>query len=221
MTWRSWPCAGILTAHRLVIGYNAKRKRYNMRRTRSPRPFHDARKDCLMRSGLFVMAAVLVFLFVHAGGGEDAVGDAIFPGQLEVAHAQQAPNQRPFITTWQTYADNQTITIPLKGDDIIIFWGDGTYDNTELGVHRYTVPGTYTVSIYGDLKAMSLYDSPDASKLMSIEQWGDASWTSMADAFRGASNMVYRATDTPNLNHVANMSGMFRGASSFNGDLST
>ena len=43
----------------------------------------------------------------------------------------------------------------------------------------------------------------------------------MGGAFQSASNMVYRATDAPNLSGVINMSGMFGGASSFNGDLSS
>ena len=39
-------------------------------------------------------------------------------------------------------------------------------------------------------------------------------------AFGGTTNMVYRATDVPDLSGVTDMSGMFFGAHSFNGDIS-
>lgn len=39
---------------------------------------------------------------------------------LPFAHAQQAPDQRPFITTWKTDAANQAITIPLVGSGMTI-----------------------------------------------------------------------------------------------------
>ncbi|MEX0721467.1 MAG: BspA family leucine-rich repeat surface protein [Balneolaceae bacterium] len=42
----------------------------------------------------------------------------------------------------------------------------------------------------------------------------------MFSAFNSAENMIYNATDVPNLSKVTNMSLMFSGASSFNGDLS-
>ncbi|MYL11344.1 MAG: BspA family leucine-rich repeat surface protein, partial [Cenarchaeum sp. SB0669_bin_11] len=139
---------------------------------------------------------------------------------LPFAHAQD--DAKPFITTWETTAANQTVTIPLVGSDLTVYWGDGTNSTgvTGTATHTYANPGTYQVLFYGGLEAILLDGHPDASKLVSIEQWGDASWMSMADAFRGASNMIYRATDAPDLSRVTDMSGMFFEASSFNGDLS-
>ena len=43
----------------------------------------------------------------------------------------------------------------------------------------------------------------------------------MEGAFRGASNMVYGATDAPDLSGVTNMTGMFGGALAFDGNLSS
>ena len=43
----------------------------------------------------------------------------------------------------------------------------------------------------------------------------------MSNAFAGASNMIYMATDTPDLSLVTDMSDMFAFASSFNGDLNS
>ena len=39
----------------------------------------------------------------------------------------------------------------------------------------------------------------------------------MENAFRGASNMEYRATDAPDLSRVTDMDSMFSFASDFNG----
>ena len=140
-----------------------------------------------------------------------------------IPDAQQAPGQIPFITTWKTDAANQTITIPLSGADMTIHWGDGTNSTGIFGdaTHTYTNPGIYEVSVYGGLEAISLDGNPDAAKLVSIDQWGDASWVTMESAFKGASNMVYEATDAPDLSRVTDMSSMFYRATSFNGDISS
>ncbi|MBI1658717.1 MAG: BspA family leucine-rich repeat surface protein, partial [Thaumarchaeota archaeon] len=168
------------------------------------------------------MAAALVLLFVHVGGEAGAVDDAALQGQFGVAHAQQAPDQIPFVTTWRTDAANQTISIPLAGSDMTIHWGDGTSSTGVSGTatHAYANPGTHTVSVYGGLEAISLGGHPDAAKLVSVDQWGDVSWTTMRSAFEGAANMVYAAADAPDLSRVTDMSQMFANAVSFNGDIS-
>jgi len=174
-----------------------------------------------MRPGLLATAAALAFLFAHAGGGAGAVGDAALPGQFGVAHAQ--PDQLPFITTWKTDAANQTITIPLVGSGMAISWGDGAVSIGVSGIatHAYANPGTYEVSVYGGLEAISLDGHPDAARLVSIDQWGDVPWRTMGSAFSGAANMAYAATDAPDLSRVTDMSQMFRGATAFNGDISS
>ena len=128
-----------------------------------------------------------------------------------------------FVTTWTTAIPNQTIRLPVTGYDITIDWGDG---NTVTGVsgpqnHAYTEPGTYTVIVTGGLERFHLDNGPGGTSLSSINQWGNSSWTSMEAAFHGASNMVYRVTDDPVLSRVTDMSSMFAGAASFNGNIST
>lgn len=62
---------------------------------------------------------------------------------LPFAHAQQTPNQHPFIATWKTNIANQTITIPLVGSGMTIHRGDGTI-STSIAVtanHTYVNPG--------------------------------------------------------------------------------
>ena len=130
----------------------------------------------------------------------------------------------PFVTTWQTTSANEAITIPAEGT-YGIDWGDGFIDTPVNGTrtHEYASVGIYTVSIYGDLESISLAGNrTNAAKLLSIDQWGDIEWTTMAGAFEGAQNMDYYATDTPNLSNVTDMSAMFAGASDFfTGDLSS
>ncbi len=59
----------------------------------------------------------------------------------------------------------------------------------------------------------------NAEKLQTIEQWGSIQWESFEAAFRGAVNLTYNATDTPDLSGVTDMSVMFADARSFNGDI--
>ena len=130
-----------------------------------------------------------------------------------------------FVTTWQTTQANERITIPV-GDATGIYtidWGDGHTSANVSGDQRHTYDdaGTYTVSITGDFTRFLLAGGlANAQKLQSIEQWGDMRWESMERAFKDASNMVYHATDVPNLSGVTSMHKMFLRASSFDGDLS-
>ena len=128
-----------------------------------------------------------------------------------------------FITTWTASDSDKSITLPMKGMYSIL-WGDGSNSTnvSDSQSHTYSTAGTYTVTVLGDgLKSISLFsDNANALQLESIEQWGGTEWTTMDDAFEGASNMVYRATDAPDLSKVTHTSGMFWGASSFDGDLS-
>ena len=132
---------------------------------------------------------------------------------------------RPFITTWETDAANQEITIPVGSSSASYYidWGDGAIEADVTGDrnHTYAGAGNHTVYISGGFERINLDNGASASKLRSIDQWGDTQWTSMENAFSGAHNMVYRATDVPDLSGVRDMGGMFRTASSFDGDLSS
>ena len=131
-----------------------------------------------------------------------------------------------FITTWTTDSASQTVTIPV-GDSTASYnvdWGDGSADTGVSGnqTHTYGAADTYTVSISGGFERIHLGGgtAANAALLASVEQWGNASWTSMEGAFAGTSNMAYNATDVPDLSKVTDTSDMFRASSSFNGDLS-
>ena len=130
-----------------------------------------------------------------------------------------------FVTTWTTATANESIEIPVGGatGQYTVDWGDGSQETvTGNALHRYSNAGTYTVSISGDFTRINLGDDRyNAQKLQSIQQWGDIRWSSMNNAFKYASNMVYNATDVPILSDVNDMSGMFSQASSFDGDISS
>ena len=131
-----------------------------------------------------------------------------------------------FITTWRTTTANESITIPVHTAtgryDVI--WGDGTISENVRGdkTHPYATSGNHTVTILGGFEMLRLdgLSRTNASKLMSVDQWGAIGWTSMESAFYRASNMEYRATDSPDLSRVRTMIHMFDGAKKFNGNIS-
>jgi len=130
--------------------------------------------------------------------------------------------QKPFITTWETTTDKESITIPTTGEgyNYTVDWGDGSSDSELTGdaTHEYDTAGIYTVSISGDFPRM-FFDFGGANQIMTIEQWGDIEWASMERAFAGCDSLTYNAIDKPDLSKVTNLVDMFNGADSFNGDL--
>ena len=137
------------------------------------------------------------------------------------------PPAGDFVTTWETTSANEQIrfkTTVASGDNFTVDWGDGSVDTvTSDGrlSHTYADAGSHTVTISGDLTRFFLVGGAHPQKLQSIDHWGSIGWTTMESAFKGASNMEYSATDKPDLSSVASMSGMFSGATSFNGDISS
>ncbi len=130
-----------------------------------------------------------------------------------------------FVTTWAATETDKAITIPVDGatGSYTVDWGDGTTNSSVSGdiSHTYDEPGDYAVNISGDFTRIYLGGDPaNAAQLRSIDQWGNASWTSMASAFKGASNMRLYAPDSPDLSDVTDMSSMFEDAFFFDGNLS-
>ncbi|MFN6945866.1 MAG: BspA family leucine-rich repeat surface protein [Cytophagaceae bacterium] len=131
----------------------------------------------------------------------------------------------PFITTWQTSEADESITIPTTdtGYSYTVDWGDGSTDETIYtsdATHEYAAAGTYTVTISGDFPRIYFNNSGDKEKILTVEQWGDNRWTSMARAFEGCGQLSIPASDIPNLDQVTDMSYMFSGATAFNDDIS-
>ncbi len=138
------------------------------------------------------------------------------------------PASKPFITTWQTTAANETITIPTAAGETYNYtvdWGDGTTPTVETGdaTHTYGTAGVHTVSISGVFPRIYFNNSGDKDKILTIEQWGDIEWNSMREAFEGCSqlNITNPLIDTPDLSKVTDCSFMFNFATVFNGDISS
>ena len=158
----------------------------------------------------------------HSSNVNEYALSSVYP--LSVV-SNMVPADDHFVTTWRTGADNETVTIPVYSGPTYyytVIWGDGTNSTGVTGdaSHTYAAAGDHQVRIYGIFLGIHLDGHADASKLASIDQWGSNQWASMASAFKGASSMKYEATDAPDLSGVTNMTRMFSGAESFNGDLS-
>ena len=171
-----------------------------------------------------VDANATLILTLTADDGTATSSDTMTITVTDVPDALPPPSA--FVTTWRTTANNESITIPVGGatGTYTIDWGDGAISADVTGdqTHAYDTAGTHTVSISGDFARIYLNgDHPNAAKLQSIDQWGDTTWESMEYAFKGASSMVYRAADSPDLSGTTSMRYMFAGATSFNGDLSS
>jgi surface protein len=92
---------------------------------------------------------------------------------------------------------------------------DGTFDVTGLTdpvIHDFGIAGTYTIRIGGVYDYFSFFGGGDAEKILSVDQWGTNSWSTMFRAFEDASNLQIFATDTPDLSNVTSMFSMFSGA---------
>jgi surface protein len=68
-----------------------------------------------------------------------------------------------------------------------------------------------------NFQAININASTDVSRLVDIENWGIAKWTSMESAFYGCNNLNISATDVPNLSGVLSMAQMFGNCTSLNG----
>ncbi len=140
--------------------------------------------------------------------------------------------QSPFITTWNTantgVSNSDQITIPSNGSNMTLYWEDvnDPLINGSLPLYNGNVTvtfpqsGEYRVEISGGLTRINFTNGGDKLKLLSIEQWGDINWTSFQNSFSGCSNMIYNATDAPNLAFVSNFNLAFQDCVLFNGDLS-
>ena len=94
----------------------------------------------------------------------------------------------PFITTWETKADGESITIPTTGTgySYTVNWGDGTSDTTIYtgnATHPYATIGEYDVKITGTFPRIYFNNGGDKAKIIAIKSWGSIEWQSMADAF--------------------------------------
>lgn len=127
-------------------------------------------------------------------------------------------------TTKPGTSTNMQFTIPATGAGYnysVDCDNDGVIDATGLTgryICNYGATGVYTLRISGAFPRFYFNNGDDKLKLLSVDQWGTGQWTSMAQAFYGASNMDVRATDAPDLSRVTSMSNMFMDARNLRGE---
>lgn len=135
-------------------------------------------------------------------------------------------NQSEFITTWKTDnsgdSANDTITLPLlepaRGGvyNFNVDWGDGSDDNITTynqaeTTHTYSTPGTYTVTISGQIASWSFTltsNNSDPQKLINISNWGTFQPVEN-QAFKNCSNLDVTATDAPDLSLTTSIEQFF------------
>ncbi|MEX0363160.1 MAG: BspA family leucine-rich repeat surface protein, partial [Allomuricauda sp.] len=170
---------------------------------------------------------------IEVGDGTDTVQETITIVVENVIDAPYDLEKSSFVFTMETTEANESVTLGIAEGgnyNYILDWGDGTIEEVSCyntpPEHTYTVADIYTISVNTDgidngAFSRILWDNnPDATKVKSIEQWGTIKWGSFSNAFEGCTNMVYNATDAPDLENVTSLWAMFYGCSSFNGDLS-
>lgn len=131
-------------------------------------------------------------------------------------------------------AADVTLTLPLRGTvDAIIDWG--TEDANSRCVRKVTTPGnvscTYSeaidglgpfeVRVGGTVTQFGAGNTayPNVDKIKKVNSWGSLGLTSLSGAFNGASGLTQVPTDFPE--SVTNISYLFKGAQTFNQDLSS
>jgi gliding motility-associated-like protein len=124
-----------------------------------------------------------------------------------------------FITTWETTVANESIQIPALGSITAVDWGDGTVttDGAQQPTHTYVNPGTYQITVSGDLTRIAFSGGSYRNYILSVDQWGCSQWTTMVSAFNGCSNLVVNATDTPDLSIATDLQSMFFSCTSLGG----
>ncbi len=141
----------------------------------------------------------------------------------------------PFVMTVNSGPD-RTFTVPTNEGHAYVY--DYSVDCDNDGVDEFTgqtgdvtctydlADHNYTVAIRGKFPAIRFGKDheigvagyrTDHDKLMAIDRWGDQRWETMFYAFAYCGNMIYRATDRPDLSGVESLAYMFDHASKFNG----
>ncbi|WP_298311328.1 BspA family leucine-rich repeat surface protein [uncultured Aquimarina sp.] len=130
-----------------------------------------------------------------------------------------------FITTWSA----NEITIHTNTDftyNYNVDWNnDGVVDESGITgdiTHTFDTDEEHTIRITGTFPAIRFIDATtlEASKIISVDQWGTGAWLSMEGAFADCSNLEVPAIDVPDLSNVSSLRFMFIATSIANPDVS-
>ncbi|MFP4402562.1 MAG: BspA family leucine-rich repeat surface protein [Candidatus Nanoarchaeia archaeon] len=167
------------------------------------------------------------------GGGGGSSSHSGVEGGSGVVIIKYTLPKKHFISQWNTSLgdSSNTITLPLieSGNySFLVDWGDGNRDfitnwNQSEISHTYSSQGVYTIQLIGDLIEGFNFNQTNGvhrEKIINVEEWGNISLGNNGAYFRGAKNVNFNATDSPNLNQTTNMSKTFENATLFNSDIS-
>ena len=159
-----------------------------------------------------------------ANDGTDDSNEATV--RIEITAVRHAPFRMRVKTDNPGPSDDNQFTIPTAYGQTYDYSVDCDDDGTDEVTHvsgvytcEYDTEGNYTIAIRGDFPQIIFGEGTDASKLLSIEEWGTIHWRSFASAFSTCQNMEIHAPDTPDLSEVTSMRYMFYGASKLNQDI--
>ena len=100
---------------------------------------------------------------------------------------------------------------------------DGVWDTTGISGDYtciYTVSGDHIITIEGAFPQIDFNATGDANKTLSVEQWGNQSWTSMENAFAGCERLQINSNaGSPDLSGVTSMRNMFFNAKEMNNSI--
>ncbi len=147
-------------------------------------------------------------------------GDIQLSGECEVkplVFKIKTDNPGESCSTCLTLENSTTIPVDIDWN------GDGIYDEfnkTGNITHNYGAAGVYTIKIAKRAKSLFRYFRNDSKKLVSFDQWGDATYTSITNGFANCENMQYSAIDNPDLTEIKSLYGLFSNCKLFNSDIS-
>ncbi len=203
--------------------------------------FRDSDSDGYGDPAVSIVACTAPNGFVVNNDDCDDGNENVNPGVAEVhdgidndcdGFVDNLPSTRHFLTLWNTSnpgSSSTTVVFPGDGTNYSIYWEDASNPATNgtltgNGTTTITFPAAGTYKVYvtpgaGTFNRFNMNGGTDRRKLLDVNQWGTIEWTSMGTAFEGCENMSYTATDNPDLSGVTDMSAMFGGARSFNGNI--
>ena len=212
--------------------------------------------DVIFTTSDFTVGTHTVTLTVTDDNTETDSDDVVI---TVIENKPPAPNTKVFIITVETdnpgTSSDTQFEIPTTNmnGEVYNYSIDCDNDGTNEAVGEtgnyicdYPTPGTYTIVIDGYFPRVFFNNVGDKDKILSVDQWGEGTWTSMYRAFYGCTNLAINASDAPDLSiatslrdmfasatsvnqpighwdthHITDMFGMFSGATSFNQDIST
>ena len=150
---------------------------------------------------------------------------AVMPATVQAQNSPADHFLLKITTTEGTNVDDRSFTFYTEDTNYDIDWdNDGTFEVAGVSgnqPHTFATAGEHTIR-FRNLNDVYINDQTGKEKYTSIEQWGTAVWNAdMEGAFRGAINLTMAlGAGTPDMSVVEDMESMFRGATSFNGDIS-